>query len=372
LLTVTTQLLVSTRKGLFVYEREGARDWRVVHRHFLGSRVSNSLVDARDGAIYAALDHGHFGCKLHRSDDRGASFPEITAPAYPPKPDDYEDVDANGKVIPWRVELLWTLAAGGADEPDALWCGTIPGGLFRSGDRGESWQLVESLWSHPDRKHWFGGGYDLPGIHSICVDPRDSRRVFLGVSCGGVWQTRDRGETWTLCAKGMRATFMPPELQDDQRSQDPHRIVQCRAAPEHLWSQHHCGIYRSTDGSGSWTELTDVAPSSFGFAVAVHPSDPATAWFVPATSDGSRIPADGQVVVNRTRDGGASFETLRDGLPQQDAYDLFYRHALAVDSSGEILAMGSTTGGLWVSEDQGDSWFALAQHLPPIAAVELA
>lgn len=366
-----TKLLVSTRKGLFVYERTDARSWRVAHRHFLGARVSNTLVDARDGAIYASLDHGHFGSKLHRSDDSGATFPEITVPAYPPKPEDLEDKDANGKVIPWRVELIWTLVAGGDDEPGALWCGTIPGGLFRSNDRGESWHLVESLWSHPDRKYWFGGGYDYPGIHSICVDPRDSRRVIIGVSCGGVWQTRDRGETWTICAKGMRATFMPPELQEDQRSQDPHRVVQCRAQPEHLWSQHHCGIYRSTDDSASWAELTDVAPSTFGFAVAVHPRDPATAWFVPAEADSTRIPVGGQVVVNRTRDGGASFETLREGLPQENAYDLVYRHALAVDSSGDILAMGSTTGGLWVSEDQGDSWHALAQHLPPIAALEL-
>lgn len=367
-----SRLFVSTRKGLFHYERTSPGTWELRHRTFLGDRVSLTMVDPRDGAVYTALDHGHFGVKLHRSDDGGATFTEVTTPAFPPKPEGLEDVDSQGQSVPWSVKLIWALAAGGADEPGALWCGTVPGGLFRSGDRGKNWSLVESLWRHPERKKWFGGGYDHPGIHSICVDPRDSRRVVLGVSCGGVWQTHDRGETWSLCAEGMHADYMPPGGKHDQAIQDPHRVVQCREKPDVFWSQHHNGVFRSTDNCASWQEVTDVPPSSFGFAVAVHPRAGDAAWLIPAIKDQKRIPVDGAFVVARTRDGGASFDVLRDGLPAAPAYDLVYRHALDIDADGEFLAFGSTTGSLWVSEDQGDHFTALSHHLPPIVAVALA
>lgn len=366
------QLLVATRKGLFTFERT-AGGWGVADTRFLGDRVSVTLADARDGTRYAALDHGHFGIKMHRSEDGGATWSEIPAPAYPPRPEDGadpEDLDAMGQRVPWTVSLVWALAAGGADRPGELWCGTVPGGLFHSTDRGDSWHLVESLWMHPDRKEWFGGGMELPGIHSICVDPRDPARVLLGVSCGGVWQTADRGATWTVRAQGMFADYMPPERRDDPRIQDPHRVVQCPARPEHLWSQHHNGVFRSTDGAASWHSVS-VPPSSFGFAVAVHPADADTAWFVPAVSDQHRMPVDGKLVVARTRDGGERFDVLGRGLPQEHAYDLVFRHGLDVDASGDVLALGSTTGSLWVSEDQGDTWTSLSHHLPPIYSVEL-
>jgi hypothetical protein len=167
----------------------------------------------------------------------------------------------------------------------------------------------------------------------------------------------------------MRAEFMPPERQFDPNIQDPHMIVQCRSNPDVLWVQHHNGIFRSTDGAASWTEITDVKPSVFGFAVAVHPKDAETAWFVPAVKDEKRYPREGRVVVNRTRDGGKSFQTLTDGLPQEHAYDLVFRHALDVDETGEWLAFGSTTGSLWMSENGGDSWRTLSSNLPPIYAV---
>jgi hypothetical protein len=133
--------------------------------------------------------------------------------------------------------------------------------------------------------------------------------------------------------------------------------------------QHHNGVFRSTDGAATWEEIADRPPSVFGFAAATHPHDPDTAWFAPAIKDECRVPVDGSVVVARTRDGGRSFDMLRAGLPQEHAYDLVYRHGLAVDETGDRLVMGSTTGNLWVSEDQGDSWECVSTHLPPIDAV---
>jgi hypothetical protein len=166
----------------------------------------------------------------------------------------------------------------------------------------------------------------------------------------------------------MWAAYMPPERKNDPLIQDPHRVVQCEAQPQCFWAQHHNGIFRSTDGSASWHEVKG-APSSFGFAVAVHPKNADVAWFVPGISDEKRIPVEGRVVVSRTRDGGKSFDVLTDGLPQSHSYDLVFRHALDVDDSGDCLAFGSTTGSLWVSDNQGDSWQSVSEHLPPIYCV---
>jgi photosystem II stability/assembly factor-like uncharacterized protein len=363
------RLHVSTRKGLFTIDRTPA-GWNAVRTSFLGDPVT-LVHDAGGGRLYAALELGHFGVKLHRSDDGGETWAELPAPAYPPKPEGLEDVDANGKTVNWRVDKIWALASGGADQPGRLWCGTLPGGLFRSDDGGDSWELNRPLWDLPERKKWFGGGYDVPGIHSICVDPRDSQRVLVGVSCGGAWQTEDGGASWSCRSEGMRAEYMPPERALDPVIQDPHALVQCRDNPDALWVQHHNGVFRSTDRGRSWQEI-DAAVSGFGFAVAVHPRDGETAWFVPAVKDECRVPVDGKVVVTRTRDGGQSFDVLREGLPQENAYDLTYRHSLDIDDSGDRLAFGSTTGSLWVSEDQGDRWESLSHFLPPVYCVRFA
>lgn len=366
---MSDQLLVSTRKGLFTVERCG-NCWDIAKVDFLADNVTLALSDRRTGRRYAALDHGHFGVKVHRSTPEG--WEEIATPTYPEKPEGVEENDMWGRPLPWSTVRIWSLVAGGADEPGVLWCGTLPGGLFRSTDDGQSWRFVRSLWDHPSRKMWTGGGADLPGIHSICVDPRNSRHVSIAVSTGGIWHTEDAGETWTQRGYGMRAEYMPPEQADEPNAQDVHCLAQCRAAPHRMWVQHHNGIFVSSDEGRNFAELTEVKPSAFGFPVVVHPRDPDTAWFVPEIKDEKRIPVDGKLVVTRTRDGGGTFETLTKGLPQSHAYDIVYRHALAIDETGDSLAMGSTTGGLWVSEDQGESWICVSHTLPPVYAVQFA
>jgi hypothetical protein len=353
---MTSRAWVATRKGLFELGRKG-RGWEIARVSFLSEPVSMLLPPTAGGRMLAALNLGHFGVKVHASDDAGATWHEVATPAYPPQP-------AEAEGAPWKLVQIWSLEA----IHGAIWAGTLPGGLFRSSDGGNSWQLVDSLWSRPERLEWFGGGYDVPGIHSILPHPTRPGELLLGISCGGVWGSRSGASEWELQAKGMRADFMPPEQAEDQNTQDPHAITACAAQPTSLWCQHHNGIFRSTDGSASWQEVT--APlSSFGFAVAAHPREPDTAWFVPAIKDEKRVPVDAALFVHRTRDGGRSFESLRTGLPQKDCYDLVYRHGLAVDDSGSSLLMGSTTGNLWASDDGGDSWLSVSTHLPPIHAV---
>jgi len=349
---------IATRKGLFELRRRANNDWQIARTSFLAEPLSMLLPPGDDGRMLAALNLGHFGVKVHASDNAGKTWREVATPTYPPQPDGVEGV-------PWKLVQVWSLEQGNG----TVWAGTLPGGLFRSADFGATWQLVETLWSRPERAEWFGGGAEVPGIHSICLHPRHADELLIGVSCGGAWVSGDDGMDWQCRASGMRAAYMPPERADDPNIQDPHRIVRCTAQPDVLWCQHHNGIWRSGDNAASWQEVANVPVSNFGFAVAVHPDDADTAWFVPAQSDERRLPVGGAMAVNRTRDGGKSFETLREGLPQQHCYDLVYRHGLDIAGDGRHLMMGSTTGGLWASADGGESWRTVSTNLPPIYAV---
>ncbi|MEM7517477.1 MAG: exo-alpha-sialidase, partial [Planctomycetota bacterium] len=295
---MTVRAWVGTRKGLFGIRRKADGIWGVEAAHFLGVPVTAVLAEPGGQRLHAALDHGHFGTKMQLSTDGGKSFAEGHCPAYPEKPEGVVDLDPmRGKELAWKLKLLWCLENGRV--PGRLWAGTIPGGLFRSDNSGESWELCRPLWDHPDRKKWFGGGADQAGLHSIVVDPRDPEHVVCGVSCGGVWRTRDGGATWEQTAHGMDADYLPSEQRGNPDNQDPHCIVSCEADPEIYWAQHHCGIFRSTDGAKSWHEIKEAGPSTFGFPVAVHPKDPDTAWFLPGVKDEERIPVDGQVVMTR-------------------------------------------------------------------------
>ena len=368
-------LLVSTRKGLFTY-REDQGVLAPVDAAFVGDPVTIALHDERDDTTYVGLNLGHFGCKLHRRSGDG-TWQEVAAPAFPPKPDDAPVVrdPMRGEEVPWKVQQLWALAPD-YRTPGALWCGTIPGGLFHSADRGETWTLNMPLWMLPERERWGGGGYDWPGIHSVVTHPDRPESVTVAISTGGAWRSDDGGQTWRIASQGMRAEYMPPGQELDPVVQDCHLLVACPSAPDMLWAQHHNGIFRSVDGGAAWTEVTTARPSAFGFAVAVHPDNPEVAWFAPAIKDERRIPVDGRVVVSRTRDGGQSFDVLGAGLPEAHAYHLIYRHGLVVTGGREgapvRLAMGSTTGSLWTSDDEGERWTRVTADLPPIYALTWA
>lgn len=312
-------------------------------------------------ALHHAIGEAFPNAQLQIAADQGVFALELSQPGLARPLRALERLGAHGHLV----------ARDRARSPGALWCGTIPGGLFRSDDRAASWQLVESLWNDESRVRWNGGGADQPAVHSICVDPRDPAQVAIAVSSGGVWRTRDAGRSWEAHTRGMVAGYVPPEQSELPENQDPHCVVQSDANPEVFWCQHHMGIWRSDNDLASWTEL-HTEPSSFGFPVAVHPYDADTAWFVPAHSDQKRTPIEGRVVVTRTRDGGKSFDVLTNGLPQANAYDLVLRHALDVDASGSHLAFGSTTGNLFTTADGGDRWHAVANHLPPIYSVRYA
>jgi photosystem II stability/assembly factor-like uncharacterized protein len=354
--------MMCTRKGMFEFSGSGAT-WKIVKHHFAGEPVTQFHVEKKTGAWFAALNLGHFGVKLKKSVDRGATWEELPCPAFPPKPTEGEWASDE---TPWNVSHIWALES---DGQGALWAGCMPAGLFRSRDGGQSWQMMEALWFNEKRKAWIGGGNDYPGLHTIIIDPDNPKKISVAISCGGLWTSADDGATWRNFGKGQIASFMPPEAADDPNAQDPHRVDMCKAVPQVWWMQNHCGLYRSTDAGENWQPLPNSKPSDFGFPIVADPTNPLRAWMVPTQADVIRAAPDGALCVNRTDDGGATWQTFRTGLPQSHAYHLIYRHNLALAPDGHTLVMGSTTGGVWMSVDAGESWRTLPVSLPLVSAV---
>ena len=356
-----TTLLAGTAKGLIVFE-EGAGGWHIRDVHFVGLPANYVYVHPFSGAWWVSLAHEHWGQKLHCSSDQGRSWREVAPPHYP----------QGAEIRPGRpasLKKIWAIHHAGPENEGALWVGTEPGGLFYKGPRDAHFHLNTALWEHPSRcdaQQWFGTGRSLPFLHSIVVDPRDSRHIYIAVSCAGVFESRDGGESWLPRNEGLIAAYLPnPHV---EIGHDPHRLLACEARPEVLWQQNHCGIFRSVNGGASWQDVSEPEGiARYGFALAIDPANPDRAWVIPAISDELRIAPGMALCVCRTEDGGKFWQVLRNGLPQAHCFDIVFRHALASD--GERLAFGSTTGNLFFSPDAGDHWHCLHGHLARVDCV---
>ncbi|NND31441.1 MAG: glycosyl hydrolase [Saprospiraceae bacterium] len=355
------KVLVGTRKGLLVLEKADNK-WKITGDHFMGIPVNMVFENEYNGDWWVALDHGHWGNKLQRSADHGETWEEIPAPVYPEGTFVKEDVPAS-------LRYIWAFSPVTSEDGDQLWIGTEPGGLFKREPDG-SMSFVESLWNHPSRPdHWFGGGRDYAGIHSIVVDPRDEDHIYLGVSVAGVFESNDGGSSWTGKNNGLRAEFLPNP--DAEYGHDPHLLVHCRSSPDVLWQQNHCGIFRSADAGTTWQDISDKkGQANFGFAIAADAENDQRAWVVPAISDEVRMAIDKRLCVCRTDDGGKSWNTFRNGLPQEYCFDIVYRHALI--AQGSEVFFGTTTGNLFYSSDAGENWESISNYLPMVYGLAFA
>mgnify|MGYP000279979566 CR=1 FL=1 len=350
-----TLVLVGTKKGAFIAESgDGRRSWRLSGPFCAAWPIHHVIGDPSTGAIYAGGGNEWFGPAVWKTTDRGVSWTHSSAGlAY-----------AEGET---PIKAVWSLARG----VDRLHAGVEPAGLFESTDHGETWSHVTGLTNHPTRKDWQPGGGGLI-LHSIVPHPTDNRQVWVGVSTGGVFHTADGGATWAPRNKGTRNDYMPEDQRYPEYGQCVHNFAMGAGRPERLYQQNHCGMYRSDDGGLTWMSIEAGLPSTFGFPVAAHPRDADTVYMVPLNGDvlGRYMP-DAKCAVWRTRDGGNTWQALRYGLPQQDAYFGVLRQAMATDCNDPAGVYFGTSGGqLYASADEGESWTTIAAHLPAITSVE--
>ena len=367
-------VLLATRKGAWLFHGDAARKkWRADGPKFLGQIVHHLVLDPRDGStLLAATSTGHLGPALCRSTDMGRTWQEAKRPPAFPKAPEGEQ----GRVV---GHTFW-LTPGNASQPGVWYAGTSPHGLFRSDDGGVTWDGCPGLNDAADYREWMGGPQDGtpdgPKLHSVIVDPRDARHLYLGMSSGGVHESVDGGRSWAPMIGGLEVV----ENFDVTKVwlHDPHCVRLCPSNPDRLYQQNHCGIYRIDRPSTRWTRIGNNMPTKvgdIGFPIVVHPFDDDTAWVFPM--DGSsvwpRVSPGGKPAVYVTRNGGKTWQRQDAGMPRSQAWWTVKRQAMTSDARKPVgLYLGTTSGELWMSGNEGKRWTCIARHLPEIYAVEAA
>lgn len=358
-------LAVGTRKGAFLLSSDPARkNWSVSGPHQAGSDVYHMAYDDREsGTVFVAINNPVWGSEIQRSHDLGATWQKSSEN---PKFAEHDERS---------VERLWHIEPGRPSEPGVLYAGVAPAALFKSIDGGVRWSEVSTLTDHPTRSEWQPGFGGLC-LHSIVLDPADDDRMWVGISSVGVFGTNDGGASWSTMNKGVRADFMPDPF--PEFGQCTHKMLSHPSKPERLYQQNHCGFFRSDDRGGEWLDLSEGLPSRFGFVMGTHSQDPNTVYVLPEdraldgeVGGGLRYVSDAKFRVYRSHNAGADWEPLTNGLPQQNAYLHVMREGMATDSLDDCgIYVGTTTGQIFYSRDNGDSWDLLMDNLPPINSVD--
>jgi len=300
-----TLVMVGTRKGLWIGRSDEARrEWSWTGPQFPMEEVYSCMVDTRGDRprLLAGASSSWLGPQVWRSDDLGETWQETPngAVRFP------EDTDAS-------VARIWQLVPG-VDE-DVVYAGTEPGAIFRSDDRGESFELERGLWDNPQRKEW-NAGFGGQAFHTILPHPEEPAKVLAAISTGGVYRTDDNGEHWESIAEGL--------------------------------------------------------PADFGFVMLTHPRREGTAWVVPLKADGERIPPEGKLAVHRTDDAGATWKRLSTGLPEGE-YNSVLRDAASVDSADPVgVYFGTRGGAVYASANEGETFTEVASHFPDVLCVRAA
>jgi len=350
-----TELLVGTRKGLFVLEGEPGGAFEITTRAFVGEPVDYAMRDPRTGRLFAAVSSPFWGPRIWFTDG---------------EPDGGDWQPARGVALPKggteALKRIWVIVAGEADG--VVYAGGDPGVLFESRDNGQTWQLNQALWEHPTRPRWRRDSGGL-SVHSIVPWPGEPDRLALAISAAGVWLTDDGGASWSHGNEGIVADYLPEEARTSAIDLCVHHLERAPLRPERLFLQFHGGVYRSDDAGRSWTDIAAGLPHDFGFPVVLDPADPDSAYVIPVTTE-DRV-TDGRVVVWETRDAGATWTPRDRGLPQENAWLSMLRQSFAATGSGAGLELyfGATSGEIFGSGDAGASWFGVASRLPAIASV---
>lgn len=354
-------MLVGTRKGLWIgRSNQDRQQWAWSEPEFLMEGIYATCIDTRGSSprLFVGATSEHWGPGVFRSDDLGRTWTETQGAAVRFT----EDMGAS-------VERVWQIQPGGVDEPEVIWAGTQPSALFKSTDRGESFELVRPLWDHPHRTEW-AAGFGGQAIHTVVPHPTDPQRVTVAMSTGGVYRTADGGDSWAPANKGIKVNFMPEEY--PEFGQCVHKVAGHPDKPDQLFAQNHHGVYRSDDAGDNWNSIADGLPADFGFPIVVHPHDPDTVFVFPLTADMQRIPPGGEARVWRSRDAGETWTPSSSGLPD-NFYAAVMRDAMTTDNADPAgLYLGARDGSVFASVDDGDNWIQIASHLPDVLSVRVA
>lgn len=370
-------LVTSTKKGAFVFTSSTERkNWEMTGPHAGGLDINHAIMDPRTETLYATANNPWFGPQVTRSTDFGRTWQDAQqSPRFSGEPN-IKGMDEE----PWFLrqgivtERFWRLTPGRPGDAGAIWCGVAPGALFQSSDGGETFAENTALSGHPARKDWQPSNGGL-ALHSIVLDRNDPGRMWVAVSAGGVYRSDDGGLSWKPTNRGLRSEmsmFDPNVELYPEWGQCVHQLVHAPGKNDRLYLQTHLGTYRTDDAGETWTDITAGLPSEFGLCMAVHGTDPDTAYVVPLTGGELRCPPEFKLRVFRTRDAGKTWQPMTGGLPQENAYMGVYRAALTTDplEPGGVY-FGTNTGQLYVSRDDGASFDLVTQNLPPITAVEV-
>ena len=357
------KILVGTTKGLVVFT-SSEKSLETVGIYFSGFSINMVFVDERSNKWWVGISHKHWGQKLHVSDDEGKSWSERSVPNY------HGYYFLGGKNA--MLKQLWCMQHGGKDNPELLWLGTEPGGLFRSEDGGQSFHLVESLWNHPSRMkegQWFGTGSDHPFIHSIEVNPSDSDHIFVAISSAGVFESKDGGSSWDSRNRGLVATYLPnPQA---EVGHDPHILLMHPLNHKVLWQQNHCGVFLSQNRGLTWQNVSaKEGLPSYGFAMAIDDQDPAKAWVIPVESDEQRVAPDLSLQVFETNDFGTSWQSVSVELPANNAFDIVLRQSFI--KSEDLFVFGTTNGNLYYTSGDKIKWQLASSNLTKVNYVRVS
>ena len=386
------RVLVGTRKGAFILTSDGKREkWEVSGPYFAGwemYHLKGSPVDPN--RIYASQTSGWFGQIIQRSDDGGKTWfqpgtppGETTGPGGQPKGESNKfvyDTSAetgapltthqfyDGTQHPWEFNRVWHLEPSLTD-PDTVYAGVEDAALFRSTNGGKTWEELSGLRGHGTGPNWQPGAGGMC-LHTVVLDPKNSKRIFVAISAAGAFRSDDAGKTWKPINKGLKSLYIPnPEA---EVGHCVHRIAQAQSRPELLYMQKHWDVMRSFDAGDTWTEVSGNLPTDFGFVIDVHAHEPETIYVVPIKSDGEHFPLDGKLRVYRSKSGGNEWEELTKGLPQSNCFVNVLRDAMSVDSLDKCGVYFGTTGGqVYCSADAGDSWTPIVRDLPAVYSVEV-
>jgi photosystem II stability/assembly factor-like uncharacterized protein len=387
------RVLVGTHKGAFVLTSDGKREkWDVSGPHFAGwelYHLKGSPVDPN--RIYASQTSGWFGQIIQRSDDGGKTWIQPGTPPGEQNPQQGPQKGESNKFVyntspekggkpltthqwydgtqhPWEFKRVWHIEPSLTD-PDTVYAGVEDAAIFKSTNGGKSWEEMPGLRGHGTGPKWQPGAGGMC-LHSIVLDPKDPKRMYIAISAAGAFRTDDGGKSWKPINKGLKSPYIPDP--NAEIGHCVHHIAAHPARPNVLFMQKHWDVMRSDDAGDSWHEVSGNLPTDFGFVIDVHAHEPETIYVVPIKSDGEHFPPEGKLRVYRSRTGGNEWEPLTKGLPQSDCYVNILRDAMAVDSLDKCgIYFGTTGGQVYASNDAGDNWAPIVRNLPAVFSVEV-